>query len=305
MSRRRSSAHPLLQLPSEARLRQLQIVAQRLVESLLAGNYRSVFKGTGIEFDEVREYVEGDDVRLIDWNVSSRVGVPYTKTFREEREMTLFLLVDHSASLEVGTRERSMRQVALLTATLLTLAAVQNNDKVGGALFSGTIDRLVTPAKGRAHAMRLLQHIMSDRPTREGSDLAGALRTVGETLKRRGIVVIISDFQTTNYQRELALVARRHDVIAIRVADPIQTALPEFPLMSVRDPETGRTVMLNGRSRRYRFAFEQFWRQQRQQWLRECARRGVPALEIETVDQVAARLIAFFRRRSRGRSQSR
>ena len=295
MARRRFN--PLDQLPSQARLRQLQLVAQRLVESLLAGNYRSVFRGPGIEFDEVREYVEGDDARLIDWNVSSRFGSAFTKTFREEREMTLFLVVDVSPSLEFGSRPRSMRDIALVSSALLTLAAVQNNDKVGGLLFTDRIETWVSPAKGRNHAMRLLQDIIAVEPAGRGSDLSLALRTVSESLKRRGIVIVISDFLTADYQRELALMAKRHDVIALRVSDPIEQELPEFPLLQAVDPETGRTLFMNGRSRRFRFAFEHFWRQQRQQWLRECQRRGVSALEIRTVDQVADRLISFFRHR--------
>lgn len=293
--------NPLEHLPSEARLRQLEIVAQRLVESLLAGNYRAVFKGTGIEFDEVREYVEGDDTRLIDWNVSSRFGQVYTKTFREEREMTLFLVIDLSSSLNFGTSARSMREVALIASTLLTLAAVKNNDKVGGALFTDTIESWIAPAKGRTHALRLLQDVISHEPRNVGSDLAGTLRTVTESLKRRGILVIISDFQTANYQRELALASRRHDVIAIRLHDPIMQGLPSVPLLAAADPETGRTIYLNGRSRRFRFDFEQFWRQQRQQWLRECRRRGISAIEIGTDENVAERLISFFRTRSRRR----
>lgn len=293
----RARFNPLEQLPSQARLRQIQLVAQRLVESLLAGNYRSVFRGPGIEFDEVREYVEGDDTRLIDWNVSSRFGSVYTKTFREEREMTLFLVVDVSSSLEFGSQARSMRDVAVISAALLTLAAVQNNDKVGGMLFSDRIEAWTPPAKGRNHAMRLLQDIIAVEPAGTGSDLSMALRAVSESLKRRGIVIVISDFHTTDYQRELALIAKRHDVIALRIADPVTEHLPEFPLVNAVDPETGRTLILNGRSRRFRFAFEHYWRQQRQQWLRECQRRGVSAIEVRTVDQVAERLIAFFRRR--------
>ena len=227
MARRRFN--PLDQLPSQARLRQLQLVAQRLVESLLAGNYRSVFRGPGIEFDEVREYVEGDDARLIDWNVSSRFGSAFTKTFREEREMTLFLVVDVSPSLEFGSRPRSMRDIALVSSALLTLAAVQNNDKVGGLLFTDRIETWVSPAKGRNHAMRLLQDIIAVEPAGRGSDLSLALRTVSESLKRRGIVIVISDFLTADYQRELALMAKRHDVIALRVSDPIEQELPHDP----------------------------------------------------------------------------
>lgn len=289
--------NPLQQLPSRARLRRLQIVAQRLVENLLAGNYRSVFRGPGIEFDEVREYVEGDDTRLIDWNVSSRFGQVYTKTFREEREMTLFLVLDISSSLNYGSRTRSMREIALIAAALLTLAAVENNDKVGGALFTTEIESWIPPAKGRSHAMRLLQEVVATPPQHNGSDLAAALRAVSESLKRRGIVVIISDFLTSDYQRELAIIAKRHDVIAIRVSDPFSEELPVIPFLRAADPETGESLDIDGTSKRYRFEFEQFWRRQRQQWLRECRRRGISAIEIRTVDEVAERLIGFFRRR--------
>ena len=291
--------NPLQQLPSRARLRRLQIVAQRLVENLLAGNYRSVFRGPGIEFDEVREYVEGDDTRLIDWNVSSRFGQVYTKTFREEREMTLFLVLDISTSLHYGSRTRSMREIALIASALLTLAAVENNDKVGGALFAAGIESWVPPAKGRSHAMRLLQEIVATEPQQDGTGLAVALRAVSESLKRRGIVVIISDFLTTDYQRELSLIAKRHDVIAIRISDPVTDELPTVPFLSVADPETGETLDIDGGSKKYRFEFEQFWRRQRQQWLRECRRRGISAIEIRTVDEVAERLIGFFRRRKK------
>jgi uncharacterized protein (DUF58 family) len=293
----RQRFNPIHHLPSRARLRRLQIIAERLVESLLAGNYRSVFRGPGIEFDEVREYVEGDDARLIDWNVSSRFGQVYTKTFREEREMTLFLVLDISSSLSYGSRRRSMREIALVTSALLTLAAVQNNDKVGGVLFGGKISSWIPPAKGRSHAMRLLQEIVATTATEEGSDLALALRTVSESLKRRGIVVIISDFLTADYQQELSLIARRHDVIAVRISDPVTDDLPEIGLLSVADPETDESVYIDGTSRRYRFEYEQFWRRQRRQWLRECRRRGISAIEIRTVDDVAERLIGFFQRR--------
>ncbi len=295
----RNRFDPIQHLPSRARLRRLQIIAERLVENLLAGNYRSVFRGPGIEFDEVREYVEGDDARLIDWNVSSRFGQVYTKTFREEREMTLFLVLDISPSLSYGSKDRSMREVALVTSALLTLAAVQNNDKVGGVLFGGNIASWVPPAKGRSHAMRLLQEIVATKATESGSDLGLALRTVSESLKRRGIVVIISDFLTANYQQELSLIARRHDVIAIRISDPVTDDLPEDGLLSTADPETNEALYIDGKSRRYRFEYEQFWRRQRRQWLRECRRRGISAIEIRTVDDVAERLIGFFQRRRR------
>lgn len=292
----------LAQLPPERSVRQLQLVAARLVGGLLAGNYRSAFRGVGIEFDEVREYVEGDDARLIDWNVSSRAGQIYTKTFREERELTLFAVLDASASLQFGSGSRSKAEVALISAALLTLAAVTNNDKVGGLLFSDRVEAWLQPAKGRRHAARLLQQIMATKPRGSGSDLAAALRLVNETLKRRSLVVIVSDFLMRGYQRELALLAKRHDVVAIRVNDPIEAQLPRVALARVRDPETGRTGYISGRSRRFRFAYEQFWVSERRHWSRECRRRGIRALEIDDDERVAEQLVRFFRH-SAGRSR--
>lgn len=289
--------NPLEALPTQAKIRELQIISTRLVQSLLAGNYRSVFRGPGIEFDEVREYVDGDDTRLIDWNVSSRFGSVFTKTYREEREMTIFLIVDMSSSLRFGSVERSMREVAAIASALITLAAIHNNDKVGGVLFTDRIEKWLPPAKGRRHAMQLLQEVVAGRTQGNGSDLALALRTVGESLKRRGICFVLSDFHTTGYQRDLAFLSKRHDVIAIRLSDPITKSLPGFGVIKIADPETGRTMYLNGSSRRFSFEFEQFWIRQRQQWLRECRRRGISALEISTVDRVADQLIRFFRKR--------
>ena len=286
----------MYEFPPERSVRQLQLAAERLVGGLLSGNYRSAFRGLGIEFDEVREYVQGDDARLIDWNVSSRSGQIYTKTFREERELTLFAVLDASASLQFGSGSRSKAEVALISSALLTLAAVTNNDKVGGLLFSDRIEAWLHPAKGRTHAARLLQQIMATKPRGRGSNLAAALRLVNETLKRRSLVVIVSDFLMRGYQRELALLAKRHDVVAIRIHDPIEARLPRVALARVRDPETGRTGYISGRSRRFRFAYEQFWVSERRYWNRECRRRGIRALEIGVEERVAEQLVRFFRR---------
>jgi uncharacterized protein (DUF58 family) len=279
--------------------RRLQLISNKLVESLLAGNYRSVFKGQGIEFDEVREYVEGDDARLIDWNVSSRLGTPFTKIFREERELTLFLLADMSASMHGGTREETRQSVQRLLFSLLSLAAAQNNDKMGALFYTGRIEHWVSPVKGRKHALRLIQDMVRFEPRGSGSDLALALRTAGEALKRRGICVILSDFKTTGYYKDLSLLARRHDVIAIRIVDPVDELYPETGLLRLEDPETGRTILAPGRSRRFRKQYHDYWQTQRRQWRRECRRRGVATLEVGTDEDPAVKLLQFFQRRRR------
>ncbi len=280
-------------------VKRLQLISTKLVEDLLAGNYRSVFKGPGIEFDEVREYVDGDDARLIDWNVSSRLDAAYTKTFREERELTLFLIVDLSASLRSAGSAEGRAEVERLLFALLTFAAVQNNDRVGALFFTDRIENWVPPMKGKKHALRLLQDMLSFRPEGRGSDMAGALRTAIETQKRRGICVVLSDFKTAGYYRELSVLAKRHDVIAVRVSDPIDEVYPPSGLVQLEDPETGVTILASGASKSFRRQYRDFWEVHRRQWARECRRRGIATLEVRTDDDPAARLIDFFRRRKR------
>lgn len=278
-----------------SRVKRLQIISTRLVEGILAGNYRSVFRGPGMEFDEVREYVEGDDARLIDWNVSSRMGSPYTKTFREERELVLFLVVDYSASVFAGGGARS--EIATQLVSLLSFAAIRNNDRVGAVFFSDRIEKWVPPKKGKKHALRLIGDTIEFEPQGRGSDLALALRASGEALKRRGIVFIISDFKTGGYDRELSLLARKHDVIAVRLVHPVDNEYPPSGLAYLQDPETGEVIPGLGFSPAFRESYEDFQMLRRRQWLMDCGRRGVSTLEIMTSEDPGEKLIRFFERR--------
>ena len=278
-------------------VKRIQLVATRLVENLLAGDYRSVFRGPGIEFDEVREYVEGDDARLIDWNVSSRMSEPFTKTFREERELTLVLIVDVSASLLAGPSRRTRRELVAELFALLSLAGAVNNDRVGAVLFSDRIESWVAPRKGKRHALRLITDMVGIEPRGTGSDLSLALRTTGEALKRRGVVIVISDFKTTGYLPDLTLMGRRHDVIAVRVTDPVDRAFPATGLIRLDDPESRRTMLAPGRSERFRASYRDFWEQQRRTWLAECRKRGIGTMEISTDQDPAAQLIRYFEHR--------
>lgn len=278
-------------------VKRIQLVATRLVENLLAGDYRSVFRGPGIEFDEVREYVEGDDARLIDWNVSSRMDAPYTKTFREERELTLVLVVDVSASLLAGPPHRTRRELVAELVALLSLAGAVNNDRVGAVLFSDRIESWVAPRKGKRHALRLITDMVGVEPHGSGSDLSLALRTIGESLKRRGVVIVISDFKTSGYLPDLTLISRRHDVIAIRVSDPVDRSFPKTGLIRLADPESRRTMLAPGYSDRFRGSYHDFWEQQRRGWLADCHKRGIGTIEISTDQDPAAQLIRYFDRR--------
>ena len=280
-----------------ASVKRIQLVATRLVDNLLAGDYRSVFRGPGIEFDEVRQYVDGDDARLIDWNVSSRMNEPYLKTFREERELTLVLVVDVSASLAYGPPQRTRREIVAELFALLSMAAAVNNDRVGAVLFSDRIESWVAPKKGKRHVLRLIADMIAVEPAGTGSDLALALRTTGEALKRRGVVVVISDFKTTRYLPDLTLMGRRHDVIAIRVVDPLDGEFPKTGLIRLEDPESRRTILAPGRSGRFRDQYHDYWQQHRRSWATECRRRNIGTLEVWTDRDPAAQLIAYFEQR--------
>ncbi|HUX20917.1 MAG TPA: DUF58 domain-containing protein [Spirochaetia bacterium] len=279
-------------------LHNLHLVSSKLIESLLAGNYRTLFRGPGIEFDEVREYVEGDDIRQIDWNVTSRMSSPYTKIFREERELTLFLVVDVSASLGIGSEE-SKRDLAVYTAGLLAAAAVRNNDRVGGVLFSDRIEKWIPARKGRRHAARLVQDLLTNKPAGRGSDLPAAVRTVLESMKRRGICVIISDFRTPVIWKEMGLLARRHDVIALMMSDEIDDEFPARGLVELQDVESGELLVAPGYSRRFRSAYSNYSRELHEEWVGGFRRRGIEYLRLSTGEDPAPQLIEFFQRRRR------
>jgi len=281
-----------------AKVKRMRLVSTKLVENLLAGNYRSVFRGPGIEFDEAREYVDGDDARLIDWNVSSRMGTAYTKVFREERELTLFLIVDMSGSLFFGAGDSSRRETESLLVSLLAFAAVANNDRVGACFFTDRIENWLLPKKGKKHALSIIQDMIGFEPKGKGSNLALAIKTAGEALKRRGICVILSDFKTTGYFRDLSTLAHRHDVIAVRIVDPLDTEYPNSGLLQLEDPESSRVILGAGSSRAYRKQYQEFWQLHARQWMRECHRRGVATLEVRTDEDPAQRLIHFFRSRA-------
>ena len=287
------------------KVKQVELVSNKLVENLLAGNYRSIFRGSGIEFDEVREYVPGDDARLIDWNVTSRMGSTFTKTFREERELSLFLLVDLSASLTVGTGNVTKREIAVLVFAIMALSAEKNNDVVGGLFFSDKIERCVAPAKGRKHVLRLINDLLRCKPEGKGTGLQLALRAVSESLKRRGICIIISDFKTQGYWDELSYLARKHDVIAVRIYDEVDYNFPNVGLVELEDPETGTAILAEGISKSFIKEYNTFWEKQRRNWELECQKRGIEILEINTSEDPNIKLVQFFQKRKKKGSKRR
>lgn len=276
----------------------IRILTRRLLDERLSGDYHSIFKGRGIEFDEARPYQPGDDVRAIDWNVTARMGEPYVKRFSEERELTVLFLVDVSGSQSFGTAARSKAARAAELTALLALAALSNQDKVGLVLFSDRVMKSLPPRKGRTAVQRLVREVLAAEETHEGTDIRAALRFVSATQRRRAVVFLVSDFQDEGYARELAAFARRHDVIACRVSDPAEAALPNVGLVELWDPETHRVHLVDTASAAVRRAYAQDAHAHRAEQERAFLRAGVDLLDLSTDKPYIDAVRGLFRRRA-------
>jgi uncharacterized protein (DUF58 family) len=229
------------------KIRKIEIVTERLVRDRMAGQYHSVFKGSGIAFSEVRQYMAGDDIRLIDWNVSARMNDTYVKLFTEEREMTVLLLVDMSASGRFGSRVQEKRELAAEIAAVLAFSAIRNNDRVGLVIFTDEVEHFVPPKKGKKHVLRVISEILAFDPRSRLTNIAGALQFVGRIARRRAVTFLISDFlaPTETYERALRITSRRHDLVPVSVTDPLELGLPDVGLVELADPETGEVVVFD------------------------------------------------------------
>jgi len=282
-------------------VRRIEVQSRRLVTSTFAGGYSSVFRGAGIEFDEVREYVDGDDPRMVDWNVTARVGRPFVKKYVDERELTVLFLLDLSASMTGGFGVWSARQTAARVSACLALSAVDNNDKVGLIAFSREVDRYVPPKKGIGHVLRIIRDCLALPGSSAGTDLAPALELAATVLRRRAILFLLSDFMTSGWQEALALCARHHDVTAVRLLAP-ELSPPDAGLIRLRDPESGRDTVVDWSSPRVRAAYAERvadWRARTEDDLR---RAGVDLMDMPLPreydkDAVARPILRFFRMR--------
>lgn len=285
------------------RVRGIELRTRRLVDSRFAGEYHSVFKGQGIEFAEVREYLPGDDVRTIDWNVTARLGTPYVKKFIEERELTVLIVVDVSASLRWGTQGRLKSDILLDTVAALAMSAVRNNDRVGLLAFSDRIEHALPPRKGRRHVLRLLRDLVLLEAAGRGTRLVPALERAARLARSRAVVLVISDFFTAEepeqWSRALRSLAARHDTIAIRLADAADADLPDAGLLEMCDPETGQRVLVNTANSGVRSSFAQLAADRTAELRRELRRAGIDEIELRTDEPLAPALLGFFRRRER------
>jgi uncharacterized protein (DUF58 family) len=280
------------------KIRRIRIRTRGILESGIVGSYHAVFKGRGMEFDEVREYAPGDDVRTIDWNVTARTGVPHVKKFVEERDLTLLLLIDASGSQRFGSRFLLKRDYAAELAAVLAFSAVANRDRVGAVLFTDRVEAYVAPSRGSDHALRIVRDALAVEPVGRGTDLAGALRFAHRVLKRRSIVALISDFQAIDYERPLGILRRRHDVIAFRLWDPCEREVPNAGLVALLDPETGTRVVVDTENAtvRQRLAVADF-----DQATAIFHRTQVDALRLSTAEPYEWPLSRFFKVRERRR----
>jgi uncharacterized protein (DUF58 family) len=283
------------------KIRYIQIYTSKAVNDVLAGEYHSVFKGQGMEFDEVRAYQPGDDIRTIDWNVTARTGHPYVKRYVEEREITVFFLVDLSASGGFGSYEKFKNEIAAEFCALLAFSAIKNNDKVGLIVFTDTIKLFIPPAKGTSHVLRLIRELLFFEPgqTRKktGTDIASGLDYLGRVLHKRGVVFLVSDFLDQNFEKPLRVLARRHDLIAVSVSDPRELALPDVGLLEIQDAETGETMVIDAGSKTVRKRYARLAEEKNKKLSDLFQSTGVDHIQLFTDRDYVLDLVKFFRKR--------
>jgi len=275
----------------------LELQTRGLVNSLFTGEYRSVFKGQGMEFAEVREYQAGDEVRSIDWNVTARMGRPFVKRYIEERELTVMLAVDLSGSERFGTRGRFKSELASELAAVLAMSAIRNNDRVGAVLFTDRIEHVVPPRKGRRHALRLMRDLLVYEPAGTRTDLPAALEFTGKMVAHKSIIFVVSDFQAPDLEHPLKLLAQRHDVIAVTVDDPSERTLPDIGLARFIDPESGETLDIDTSDPDVRRRFGEAVEEEITSRRRLLRRLAIDEIPVHTDGSIVEPLIRFFRAR--------
>lgn len=279
------------------KIRKLEIQTKGLVNTLFGGEYQSAFKGRGMAFSEVRAYNYGDDIRQIDWNVTARTGDPYIKIFEEEREQTLMLCVDISASGVFGSHSQRKMDVAIEISAVLAFSAIKNGDKVGLVLFSDGVEKVVPPKKGRTHVLRLIRELYTTRPKGLGTDIAEALGYVNRLLDRRAIVVLASDFQDENYEKQLRITNQKHDLVSIIINDPLEDELPNIGLVPFRDAESNKEILIDTSNKSVRTQYAKKRRLRKAKLDEGFLKMKVDSVNVSTNKSYVRPLMNFFQRR--------
>ena len=281
------------------KIRRIELRTRRLVNSSFAGQYHSVFKGRGMNFEEVREYTPGDEIRSIDWNVTARMNAPFVKKYTEERELTVMLMVDVSASGNFGSVDLSKRELAAEVAAILAFSAINNSDKVGLLLFSDTVELFIPPKKGRLHTLRLIREMLYFEPKGRGTNITAALEYLNKVINRRAVMFLISDFMAPDYTKPLTAASRRHDLVAMPIVDPGEEQLPDVGLITFEDAETGEQIEINTSSRAVRNAYAAAEASRRKELEKLFGMRGIDVVPLMTNEDYLLPLRAFFERRER------
>lgn len=283
------------------KVRKIEIKTRGLSAHIFSGEYHSAFKGRGMAFSEVREYMHGDDIRSIDWNVTARLGNPYVKVFEEERELTVILLVDVSASGDFGTRNQFKKDLITELCAVLSFSAIQNNDKIGVIFFSDQIERFIPPKKGKTHILRIIRELIEFRPEHKGTDIGMALKYLTNAIKKRSICFLISDFMNDRFEDAIKLANRKHDLVALRVEDPGEGVMPDLGMIRLLDPETGRWQLIDTGNASVRERFKKD-RLRAQSELKDVfARAGVDTATLYTDRSYVQPLMQLFKKRGRMR----
>ncbi len=283
------------------KIQRIEIRTRKLVNDLFSGEYHSTFKGQGMEFEEVREYFPGDDIRLIDWNVTARTGIPHIKKFKEERELTVTLLVDASSSGRFGTYERYKEELAAELCALLAFSAIKNNDKVGLIIFTDKIEKYIPPQKGKPHVLRLIREILYFSPEHTKTDIGGALEFFNRVTKRRSVVFLISDFLSEDYWQPLRIANRKHDLIAMKISDPRELEFGNYGLIELEDAETGEVIVLDTASNQFRKEFASQAANTVDELERKFKLIDMDFIQIRTDKPYTIPLVQFFKMRERRR----
>ncbi|MCP4580802.1 MAG: DUF58 domain-containing protein [candidate division Zixibacteria bacterium] len=281
------------------KIKKIEIKTSRLVNDVFSGEYHSIFRGRGMEFSEVREYVPGDDVRNIDWNVTARYNHPYVKVFREERELTVMLLVDLSASGDFGSSDRMRREISAELAAILAFSATRNNDKVGLLLFTDKIEKFIPPKKGKNHVLRLIREVLYFEPDGRKTDIAGAMDYMLRVIKKKSVMFLISDFLDKDFQRPMGLAANKHDLIAVEIYDPLERRIPNSGIVNLVDLETGREMLVDFSNKANRLNLAVQAETRRADLHDYFRRRKIDKIEIGTNQDYTEPLYRFFERRAR------
>ena len=281
------------------KVKQIQIRSSRLVNDVLAGEYVSVFKGRGMEFEDVREYQAGDDIRTIDWNVTARLGHPYIKRFKEERELTIMFLVDLSYSGEFGSMKQFKNEIATEICALLALSAVRNNDKVGLILFTDKIEKFVPPKKGKTHVLRVIREVLYYKPENKGTDISIALEYLLKVTKRKTVCFLVSDFITEGFEHALRIANKRHDITAVSITDPRELEIPNVGFVELEDAETGEITLIDTSDRKMTERFNRFNIKNMQDRANILRSMGVDLIDVRTDRSYVEPIMKFFRTREK------